>query len=228
MVEAVVEVREAQEKAKSEMKRLGKVLEVPRVYEDGDLVWLYDPNPPNKGVGEDCEEEEPKKNKFKRFWTFWKGPYFVKGMEGSNVVLQAFEKDKRMVVHQNRVKRYIYPLRGLGAAGDARNGYLKAVLGHKKEANGLMEYKVIWQLQRGEKVEWVDESIVPLNLVLEYFDRLGIVVEDEKMKIDKTDLIEGKPKVVGSSRSDVTSARREIVLHAKNTPIVFHVGVQSV
>jgi hypothetical protein len=178
MIEAVVTVREAQERAKAEMKRLGKVWEVPRVYEEGDLVWLFDPNPPGK-LGEDLDEEGKNQNRFKRFWNFWKGPYFVKGMEGSNVVLQAFERERAITVHQNRVKRYIYPLRGLGAVGDARNGYLQSVLDHKKEEDGSIEYKVLWQLQRGQKVEWVDESLVPLNMVLDYFDRLGIIVEDK-------------------------------------------------
>jgi hypothetical protein len=178
MVEAVVIVREAQERAKAEMKRLGKVLEVPRVYAEGDLVWLFDPNPPGR-AGEDLDDEGINQNRFKRFWNFWKGPYFVKGMEGSNVVLQAFERDKAYTVHQNRVKRYIYPLRGLGAVGDARNGYLQDVLDHRKEDDGSREYKVLWQLQRGQKIEWVDESLVPLNLILEYLDRLGIVPVDD-------------------------------------------------
>jgi hypothetical protein len=126
------------------------------------------------------DEDGVKRNRFKRFWNFWKGPYFVKGMEGSNVVLQAFEKEKAITVHQNRVKRYIYPLRGLGAVGDARNGYLQSVLDHRKEEDGSIEYKVLWQLQRGQKVEWVDESLVPLNLVLDYFDHFGVVQDKSK------------------------------------------------
>ena len=123
-----------------------------------------------------------------------------------NVVLKAFEKDKPITVHHSRVKRYLYPLRGLGAIGDARNGYLSMVLDQKK-VDGNTQYKVSWQLQRGTKIEWIDESIVPLQLILDYLDRL----EQGIGKVDPTRLVadnEGESGTVDSGVDDQPAVER--------------------
>jgi len=167
MVDAVLGIKEVQIALK---KRIWK--EDPpggeEVLKKGDLIWLFDPTMPRKdGV------------KYKRMWKFWKGPYFVLEVMGPNVKIVEKLDGKSQVVHRNRVRKYRYPLRGLGVEGQRREGYLLKVVGEKQLKDGRKKYRAVWRTLSGDVLDWVEEGIVPYQLVKQYLEELELLAGGE-------------------------------------------------
>jgi hypothetical protein len=134
----------------------------------GDIVWVYTEKPKT------VEEEGNKKlGKFKRLWTHWRGPYFVVEVKGDNVLVAkgGASKESQRWVNQVRVRRYLYPLRGLADEGVKRGGYINQIIG-RKLLRGSIQYQVVWVTPQGEKKEWIREGLVPYSLVQRYFEVL--------------------------------------------------------
>jgi transposase InsO family protein len=164
---AVERVRAAQDKLRSRMERDARTSILKKNFKVGDLVWVYVSAPPGKSEG------DAKLGKFRRLWTQWKGPYFIKEVQGDNLLVAkggaSREKDK--LIHHVRARRYLYPLRGLADEGVKREGYINQVIGHRSN-RGQMQFQVVWVTPQGEKKEWVRQGIVPYSLVQRYFEVL--------------------------------------------------------
>jgi hypothetical protein len=168
-VQAVDRVRTAQDKLRSKMEASARTPILKKNWKVGELVWVYMVAPP----GKEKDKGDSKLGKYRRLWTQWRGPYFIKEVQGDNLLVAkggaSREKDK--LIHHVRARRYLYPLRGLADEGVKREGYINQVIGHRSN-RGQKQYQVVWVTPQGEKKEWVRQGIVPYMLIQRYFEVL--------------------------------------------------------
>ena len=70
-------------------------------------------------------------------------------------------------MHRNRLRRYVYPLAGLDDNGSRRGAFLEKVKG-RRIRQGQVEYLGVWKNKDGTEDEWLEDQVVPGNLIEDY------------------------------------------------------------
>jgi transposase InsO family protein len=162
LLEAVRHVRHVHQRVKAQMKdRHDRSLQQLVNLSAGDLCWWYDEHVPRRSP------QLPAK----RLFAHWKGPYFVRSLEGQNAVIRDAQTLEDKKVHRNLLRRYLYPLAGLDVEGRRRGAYVRKVLDQRGQRNAR-EYLVEWRGPDGSEEDWLSEEMTPANLVEEYEDRI--------------------------------------------------------
>ena len=73
-LQAVDRVKLVQEKMSHKMETSKRSAQLKKDYRVGDLVWVYTVAPP----GKEKDKGDKKLGKFRRLWTQWRGPYFIR------------------------------------------------------------------------------------------------------------------------------------------------------